>query len=57
MVFNLPIILGTITAPAASTSDEQDRDPILLAHRGLVRHAPENTAARFCRGYRVRFVD
>ena len=47
MVFNLPIILGTITAPAASTSDEQDRDPILLAHRGLVRHAPENTLPGF----------
>jgi len=31
----------------AIRSDMEDRDPILLAHRGVVRHAPENTLPAF----------
>ena len=44
MPFNIPMLSCLI---AGSTTDGHDRDPILLAHRGLVRHAPENTLPSF----------
>ena len=47
MLFNMPMLLCMIGAPSEPTADESDADPILLAHRGLVRHAPENTLPGF----------
>ncbi|RKU28527.1 hypothetical protein C6499_09980 [Candidatus Poribacteria bacterium] len=47
MLFNLPMLLCVIGAPPEPGVNESDTDPILLAHRGLVRHAPENTLPGF----------
>ena len=42
MFFNTPILRCMIAA-----AEEPSADPILLAHRGLVQHAPENTIPAF----------
>ena len=47
MLFNLPMLLCVIGAPPEPAANKSDTDPILLAHRGLVRHAPENTLPGF----------
>lgn len=47
MLFNLPMFLCVIGAPPEPAVNESNTDPILLAHRGLVRHAPENTLPGF----------
>ena len=47
MLFNLPMLLCVIGAPPEPAVNKSDTDPILLAHRGLVRHAPENTLPGF----------
>ena len=47
MLFNMPMLLCVIGAPPEPVANEPDANPILLAHRGLVRHAPENTLPGF----------
>ena len=47
MSFNMCTLLCVIGASSESGANESDADPILLAHRGLVRHAPENTLPGF----------
>jgi len=47
MSFNMSILLCAVGAPPEPAANESDTDPILLAHRGLVRHAPENTLPGF----------
>ena len=47
MSFNMLILTCVITAPPEPMANELVADPILLAHRGLVQHAPENTLPAF----------
>ena len=47
MLFKMPMLLCVIGAPPEPAANEPNADPILLAHRGLVRHAPENTLPGF----------
>ena len=47
MSFNIPILTCVIAAPPKPAANESSTDPILLAHRGLVQHAPENTIPAF----------
>lgn len=47
MSFNIPLLTCMIAAPLASGTNASLADPILLAHRGLVQHAPENTIPAF----------
>ena len=46
MSFNMLILMCVIAAPEPEMN-ELPEDPILLAHRGLVQHAPENTLPSF----------
>ena len=41
------VILSAACPEAIAQQDSVTSDPILLSHRGLVRHAPENTLAAF----------
>ena len=44
----MALALVAVTAePALTQGNTRQRDPILLSHRGLVRHAPENTLPAF----------
>ena len=43
----IAVAVTAVTGPALAQHDIENRDPILLAHRGLVRHAPENTLPAF----------
>ena len=47
MSFNILTLTCAIAAPPEPTVDVSVADPILLAHRGLVEHAPENTLPAF----------
>ena len=47
MSFNMLVFMCVIAAPPEPETNESPRDPILLAHRGLVQHAPENTLPSF----------
>ena len=47
MSFNMLMLMCVITAPPEPETNELPKDPILLAHRGLVQHAPENTLPSF----------
>lgn len=47
MSFNMLMLMCVITAPPEPETNELPADPILLAHRGLVQHAPENTLPSF----------
>ncbi len=47
MSFNMLIFMCAIAAPPEPAANESVADPILLAHRGLVQHAPENTLPAF----------
>ena len=47
MSFNTLMFSCVIGAPSEPAPNESDANPILLAHRGLVRHAPENTLPGF----------
>ena len=47
MSFNILMFTCAITALPESTAHAPVADPILLAHRGLVEHAPENTLPAF----------
>ena len=46
MSFNMLMLMCVIAAPEPEMN-ELPEDPILLAHRGLVQHAPENTLSSF----------
>ena len=41
------VMATAVTGQAIAQHDREKREPILLAHRGLVRHAPENTLPAF----------
>ena len=47
MSLNILMLSCVIAAPPEPAANETDADPILLAHRGVVRHAPENTLPAF----------
>ena len=47
MSFNMLMLMCVMAAPSEPETHESPRDPILLAHRGLVQHAPENTLPSF----------
>ena len=47
MSFNMLMLMCVITAPPEPETNELPGAPILLAHRGLVQHAPENTLPSF----------
>ena len=47
MSFNMLMLMCVIAAPPEPETDELPADPILLAHRGVVRYAPENTLPSF----------
>lgn len=47
MSFNMPMLTCIIAASPEPTTNASVTDPILLAHRGLVEHAPENTLPAF----------
>ena len=47
MSFNMLIPMCVIAAPPEPEMNASSADPILLAHRGLVQHAPENTLPSF----------
>ena len=47
MPFNISMLKCMITVPLEPAVNESVPDPILLAHRGLVQHAPENTLPAF----------
>ena len=47
MSFNMLMLMCVIAAPSETETNESSGDPILLAHRGLVQHAPENTLPSF----------
>lgn len=47
MSFNMPMLVCVIAAAPELEMNESPADPILLAHRGLVQHAPENTLPSF----------
>ena len=46
MSFNMLMLMCVIAAPEPETN-ALPADPILLAHRGVVRYAPENTLPSF----------
>ena len=47
MSLNMLMLMCVIAAPSETETNESPGDPILLAHRGLVQHAPENTLPSF----------
>ena len=47
MSFNMSLLTCVIAAPPEPVANASSADPILLAHRGLVQHAPENTMPAF----------
>ena len=47
MSFNMLMLMCVITAPPEPETNASPADPILLAHRGVVRYAPENTLPSF----------
>ncbi len=47
MPFNMLMFTCAIVALPEPTVNPSVADPILLAHRGLVEHAPENTLPAF----------
>ena len=47
MSFNMLMLMCVIAAPSETETNEAPGDPILLAHRGVVQHAPENTLPSF----------
>ena len=47
MSFNMLMLTCVIATPSEPEIKESSADPILLAHRGLVQHAPENTLPSF----------
>ena len=47
MSLNMLMFMCAIAAPPEPEVNESPTDPILLAHRGLVQHAPENTLPSF----------
>lgn len=47
MSFNMSLLTCVIAAPPEPVTNASSADPILLAHRGLVQHAPENTMPAF----------
>ncbi len=47
MSLNMLMLICVIAAPSETETNESPGDPILLAHRGLVQHAPENTLPSF----------
>ena len=47
MSFNMLMLKCVIAAPPEPEMNASPADPILLAHRGLVQHAPENTLPSF----------
>ena len=47
MLFNMLMLRCVIAVPPEPETNELPTDPILLAHRGLVQHAPENTLPSF----------
>ena len=47
MPFNMLMLTCVIAAPSESEMQESPMNPILLAHRGVARHAPENTLPSF----------
>ena len=47
MPFNMLMLTCVIAAPSEPKIHESPTNPILLAHRGLARHAPENTLPSF----------
>lgn len=47
MLFNMSMFTGMVTASSDSEGHASVADPIVLAHRGLVQHAPENTLPAF----------
>ena len=47
MPFNISMLKCMIAVPLEPAVNESVTDPILLAHRGLVQHAPENTLPAF----------
>ena len=47
MSFNMLMLRCVIAVPPEPETNELPTDPILLAHRGLVQHAPENTLPSF----------
>lgn len=47
MLFNMLMFRSVIAASPEPAANASSADPILLAHRGLVRHAPENTIPAF----------
>ena len=47
MSLNILMLSCVIAAPPEPAANESVVDPILLAHRGVVRHAPENTLPAF----------
>ena len=46
MSFNM-LVLSSMIGASSETANELTAEPILLAHRGLVQHAPENTISGF----------
>jgi glycerophosphoryl diester phosphodiesterase len=53
----LVLILAAVAAGGAEKAGAGDRTPRIVAHRGLLRHAPENTVANFraCLELRIGF--
>ena len=47
MSFNMLMLMCVIAVPPEPETNASIADPILLAHRGLVQHAPENTLPSF----------
>ena len=47
MPFNMQMLTSVIAAPSEPEMHEPPTNPILLAHRGVARHAPENTLHRY----------
>ena len=41
------VLSACVAGPAVAQGKVDTQDPVLLAHRGLVRHAPENTLPAF----------
>ena len=55
--FLLSVLGAVLAAPGGAAPGSRSRDPRLVAHRGLLRHAPENTLANFtaCLGLGLGF--
>lgn len=47
VLFALVFALSGLAIPIASASEGERPQPLVVAHRGLLRHAPENTLANF----------